>query len=95
VVYKKGLEASLYSIGLHYTYPVNKRPISLLHSSAKLFEKVLLKRLNFTLKELNLERINMALSSVTEQRRAFLLFTDRIALGIKEVEQKFSGTESL
>jgi hypothetical protein len=37
----------------------------------------------------------MALSTGTEQRHALLLFTDLIALELKEIEQKFSDTESV
>ena len=39
-----------------HSSPLNYRPISLLNSLAKLFEKVLLKRLHFILKKLNLIR---------------------------------------
>jgi hypothetical protein len=42
--------------GKDNTSPLNYRPISLLNSLAKLFENILLIRLNFKLKELNLIR---------------------------------------
>jgi hypothetical protein len=64
----------------NYTSYVNYRPISFLHSSDKFFKEILLKRFNFTLKELNVERINMTFSAVTEQRHELLLLIDCIPL---------------
>jgi hypothetical protein len=42
--------------GKDHTSPLNYRPISLLNSLGKLFEKIILKRLNFQLRELNVIR---------------------------------------
>jgi hypothetical protein len=63
-----------------HSSPLNYRPISLLNSLAKLFEKVLLKRLHFALKKLIREE-QYGFKKGHSTTHALLRLVERIALG--------------
>jgi hypothetical protein len=65
-----------------HSSPLNYRPISLLNSLAKLFEKILLKRLHFILKKLNLIREDQyGFKKGHSTSHALLRLIERITLG--------------
>jgi hypothetical protein len=68
--------------GKDHTSPLNYKPISLLNSLSKLFEKIILKRLNFQLRELNIIRNDQYGSNRGHSTtHALLRYVYRITLG--------------
>jgi hypothetical protein len=83
--------------GKDHSSPLNYRPICLLNSLGKVFEKIILKRLNFQLRELNLIRNDQyGFKSGHSTTHALLRNVERITHGFnhnKATEMLFLDTE--